>query len=286
MIFLITSCSKYGDFSINGVRITESTVWQDIINDDDEKNVRAEIRQTAESLLVHSRFDELDKTAEDYRVSRLKFKNGEWALTSFYAGLTDLKRSAARQEEWESRLARLREWVAERPNSVTARVALSDCLVGYAFHNRGYGYVDTVTEERMQLFEQYMNEARSVLNASVSMRDECPEWRALVLVMGEEDWDHDEYLQAFRDAIAFNPEFSRYYFLMSRLLMPRWYGAEGELEEFWKMAADAVGGVDGDMLYAQMIWGLDKQYELDYLAALNPKVDWLRVKRGIEALSS
>lgn len=217
----------------------------------------------------------------------IKFKNGEWALNAFYAGLTHYGvKLPIEQENWETRISSLREWVANRPNSVTARVALSDCLIGYAFYNRGYGYASTVTEEKWQLFYQYMGEAQSVLYASESLRDECPQWRAIVFSLKGEDWDREKYFQAFSDAIAFNPEFTLYYFQMSNLLMPRWYGSEGEMEEFWKEMADSVGGIDGDVLYAQMIWRIDERYSLNYLGTLNPKIDWFRVKRGIEALSS
>jgi hypothetical protein len=282
IVLLNSSCFKYSDLTINGVRITESTVWRDIINDDEEKNAMDQITRNVNSLLMGSRFDELEALAEEYRTSRLKFKNGKWALLCFYSGLCD----SNNQADYEMRLARLREWVSSKPNSVTPRIALCECLIGYAFFARGSGYADSVTEEKWQLFHERMNEAQSVIQASESMRDACPQWRAAQLRMVSGNLDHDEFIQAFNDAVAFNPEYTTYYFRISVALLPRWYGSEGEVEEFWKNTADSIGGIKGDILYAQMVRYLDEKVKLNYLGRMDPKIDWFRVKRGVEALNS
>jgi len=76
-----------------------------------------------------------------------------------------------------------------------------------------------------------------------------------------------------------------YYFRMAIMLMPRWYGEEGELERFCQDAADHIGGINGDILYARILWFLDRNFDLDNLGKRNPSIDWKRVKRGIEALT-
>ena len=154
VVLLIQSCTRCSNISINGVNITKDTTWDDIIDDSDDERQREQIRNNAEDLLLSSRFNELEEMAEKYRESRKKFKNGEWELNTFYAGLTHyLIAFPAKAENWEDRLEKLREWVKSNPDSVTARIALSESLVGYAFAGRGYGYADSVTDEQWRLFQ-------------------------------------------------------------------------------------------------------------------------------------
>lgn len=272
--------------SINGVTITKATTWSNIIDDSADKLERKYIRNTVEDQLLSSRFDDLDALAESYRSSRKQFKNGEWALNVFYSGLTHYQVNIPKNEEnWEIRLSKLSEWVNSRPNSVTARIALSECLVGYAFAGRGYGYANTVTGEQQKVFDDRMQEARTVLGEATDMQDKCPQWRAVNLRFKGHDMTKDKYEQVFQDAIKRAPDFSLYYFRMAILLMPRWYGNDGELEQFCKSVADSVGGNRGDILYAQIIWFLDYNYGTGNLGNLNPRIDWIRVKRGIESIS-
>lgn len=283
---LIQSCTKHGNLSINGVKINSDTKWSDIIDDSSDKRKRDEIKSTAETLLLASRFDELEQMAETYRLYQEKFKNGEWALNTFYSGLSHyLSKTPGKAENWEQRLAKLKEWVESKPNSVTARIALSECLVGYAFAGRGSGYADSVTDEQWRLFNERLIEAQTALYESAEMRDKCPQWRAACMRFHGEEWTREKFEQVFKDAVAYNHEFSMYYFRTAIMLMPRWYGYEGDVEQFSKDVADFIGGKQGDILYAQIIWFLDRNYGLDNLGRLNPQIDWLRVKRGIESIS-
>lgn len=273
---------QFGRLTINGVQITRNTSWRDVIDDSDEKKIREQIRGSAEALLLNSSFEQLENMAEVYRTSKDKFSNGEWALDTFYSGLTHYLIASRQQENWEVRIERLRDWVKTNPNSVTARVALSECLVGYAFAGRGYGYANTLNEDQNKLFEERMQEAAVVLDESAEMKDRCPQWRAALLRFPGQT--KEQIYQALEDAVRHNPEYSMYYFRMAIMLMPRWYGEEGELEHFCQEAADHIGGINGDILYAQILWFLDRNFDLDNLGKRNPSVDWKRVKRGIEAL--
>ena len=223
VLILMPSCKFFESVKINGVKITKHTKWQNIIDDYSDRSQMEAIRYKAEMLLLTSRFDELDAMAAQYRASRQKFKNGEWALNVFYSGLSHyLLQKDGQVENWEVRLSQIREWVKARPNSVTARVALSECLVGYAFAGRGYGYANTVSEDQRRVFNERNLEAQSVLNEFAAMRDACPQWRAASMRFHGQDWTREKFLEVFQEAIQFDPEFSMYYFRTAIVLMPRW----------------------------------------------------------------
>lgn len=276
---------KFGMLHINGVTITKDVSWRTVINDDADRIRRDEIRSETENLLMLSRYDELEEKANQYRTLRKQFKNGEWELNAFYAGLTHyLLQKSGVQENWEIRIDKLREWVRSRPNSVTARVALSECLVGYAFAGRGYGYANTVSDQQRELFAQRITEAQNVLFERSDMRDQCPQWRAAMMRFHGEAWTKEKFLDTFSEAFTFNPEFAMYYFRTAVVLLPRWYGDDGDMEEFCTDVANHVGGTRGDIIYAQIIWFLDYYLGTNNLREKNPRLDWRRVKRGIESI--
>ena len=134
-------------------------------------------------------------------------------------------------------------------------------------------------------FKDRLAEAQNVLNGAADKRDKDPQWRAARMRFSGEGWTKDKYEQVFEDAVANNPDFAMYYFRTAVILMPRWYGREGDLEKFINDTADHMGGKEGDILYAQIIWFLDRNFGLDNLGRMNPNIDWLRVKQGVESIS-
>jgi hypothetical protein len=66
-------------------------------------------------------------------------------------------------------------------------------------------------------------------------------------------------------------------------LEEKWYGERGDWEAFAKESADRLGGEEGDILYARLVW-----YVHDTRLYSNPvaesALDWERTKRGFEAI--
>lgn len=92
-----------------------------------EQEERDAILSNIESLLAVSDFNQLDKIADEYRTSKAAFEDGEWKLSVFYDVIAYYLRKTP-EEKWVSRIGRLKEWVAAKPDSITARVALAECL--------------------------------------------------------------------------------------------------------------------------------------------------------------
>ena len=276
----------FGRLTINGVTVTNKTHWAEIVDDSVDRQTKDGIKSSADVLLTLSRFDDLESTASEYRASRQEFKNGEWALQAFYYGLANYRlKQPATPENWALKLDRLREWVKQRPNSATARIALSEFLIGYAYEGRGRTYADSVTEAQWKLFADRMQEAESVLKERPDLQDQCPQWRAVFLNIRGPEWTLDKFIEAFNEAVAHDSMYVSYYTRMAANLLPRWYGGDGDTQRFAKGAADSLGGVQGDILYARIIWSLDVTHSgLNYLQTRPSSINWRRVKRGLESL--
>src|SRR6266404_521798 len=103
-----------------------------------ESRERSEIRAKSLALLTARQYDQLDALAQTHRASKECYADGLWKLKEVYAGLVPAKTNSERQ--WETQLTAIREWIKVKPESITARVALADTLVSYAWEARGSGY--------------------------------------------------------------------------------------------------------------------------------------------------
>ncbi len=86
----------------------------------------------------------------------------------------------------------------------------------------------------------------------------------------------------FERAIKFEPNCETYYYRRAIYFLPQWYGTNGEWQIDLAKVTDKIGGQDGDMIYAQVIWNMhrdygEKPFEKDY-------VSWERVDKGFEVI--
>src|SRR4051812_32718033 len=136
-----------------------------------EDKERAEIRAESLALLTAGQYDTLDALARKHRGSKECYADGLWKLKEVYEGLVPAENNS--ETQWQARLAAIREWIKTKPESITARVALANTLVSYAWKARGGGYSDTVTQNGWKLFEQRLIEAMQVLKDSKALKETC-----------------------------------------------------------------------------------------------------------------
>jgi len=248
-----------------------------------EQKEHDSILSQSESLLLTSKYDELDKIADNYRSTKEKFTDGEWKLSVFYDGMSYYLRQAP-EDNWVNRLEKLRNWVSTKPNSITARVALAECLVGYAFHGRSGAYANKVKDDQWRFFYDRLKEALEVLEQAKKLQQKCPGWWAVYqrIALGG-GWDRAQYDRFLDSAIAYEQTYNVYYFRAAYHLLPWWFGKKGDWEQFAKSMADRIGGQNGDILYAQIIWFMDRRSP-NNVVDKNPYIDWQRVNNGIQAM--
>ena len=64
------------------------------------------------------------------------------------------------------------------------------CYVNFAWHARGDGMSDTVTDSGWKLFAQRIEKAKNILDNASSLPAKCPHWyHAMQLVAKAQGWD-------------------------------------------------------------------------------------------------
>jgi len=231
--------------------------------------------------LIAEKFDSLDQIADQLRSSKTRLAGGGWQLRRFYSALY-----APGQNEKDSaeHIAHLEHWMAQRPNSITARVALAAGLVRWAWVARGHDFADTVTPEGWRLYEERIKEAQTILEGSQKMSVMCPQWYSTMIeVILAQGGDPERMHKLFEDGIRFEPGYFYLYIQYANYLLPRWYGQEGDASKFARTSADAVGGNAGDILYFQIASVLIRRGNDDFPVH---EMDWPRLQRGYQALLS
>jgi uncharacterized protein DUF4034 len=247
-----------------------------------ETRERKDFGRQMRDLLNAGQYDSLDRIAHTLRQQQVRWPNGYWKLRSFYVYGFDGPAHEESETEWKAYLSNLRTWVATRPNSVTARVALGNSLVGYAWHARSDGWAQDVSDAGWRLFKIRLSEADSVLRTSQRVPERCPGMpAALQRVALGQNWDSNRYDSLFNAAIEAEPGYDSYYELKAHSLLPRWGGRRGEWERFAEEAADHLGGPAGDVVYARIVWSLEEYYDNMFKET---RASWDRTSRGYQEL--
>ena len=198
--------------------------------------------------LIHRDFELIDKAADQARTSKEKVPGGTWKLSYIYPGL-NMPFDALSDYEWNQHIELLKQWTREKPNSVTAKIALASCYVAFAWRARGYEYSQKVSDEKWKLFRERLANARDVLT-SVSGEPVCPKWYAVMqqVAIGQ-SWDKETYEKLFTDAVNHEPAWFEYYTQKAIFLLPQWNGKEGDLEAYINGLASRPNKTDNALLY-------------------------------------
>ncbi|SEF51458.1 protein of unknown function [Bryocella elongata] len=233
--------------------------------------------------LIAERFDNIDRLAAGFRRDKSRWNGGAWKLRTLYGAL-----DAPHQTEPDTvaHLDLLRRWMQQRPESITARVALATSLTRWAWVARGNGVARTVTDEGRKLFEQRIAEAQAVLEGSRDMRNQCPQWFSEEMVVGlAQGWNERQMRELFDRAVQFEPEYQYFYKQRTNYLLPKWYGSPTDASSFAKSAADHVGGDMGDYIYWETATVILHRGNGD-LEPMVKQLDWARIQRGYQVLNS
>jgi len=244
------------------------------------------LTEKIDKLVSQTNYTELEQLADSLRKSKVQTARGTWHLDAFYRVLSlDSEMVGCPPDDvWKARLSFLKSWTNAMPASITARLALAGCYIEYAWNARGNGTAETVSPANFALFEERLKQASRILQTAKKFEAKCPVWWEMMLriALGL-GWDASSYNKLFDEAVAFEPAYVTYYNHKVLYLLPRWYGQEGDAHKFVVEAADKMGGDRGDILYAQIGWGVHERGV--YSGFLRDSgFEWPRLKKGFEGI--
>jgi hypothetical protein len=222
------------------------------------------------------RFDNLEKKASNLRETKQLFGNGSWKIVEFYESL------ACRHDEpesmWQLHDSIHRNWIAAKPLSITAHVAYAGFLVEYAWHARGSGYIDTVTEDGWLLFRERLSLGRKVLNDARALPEKDPVWWsvALTCALGQ-NAPKSTFDALVEEAHAYEPKFWGYDTQRAYSLLPRWHGKPGDWEAYAELASSRPDGL-GEETYARVVIGMSSYYKNIFSES---KASWQLTRSGL-----
>lgn len=230
-------------------------------------------------LFLAEKFDELDKLADELRATKAKFPRGFWKLPLFYQSIA---RGGKTDYDYVEGIKRLKKWVAAKPESITARVALGSMLVGYGWRARGTDYISETDPEDLKDFQARLAMGRKILEEAEKLPVRCPGLYAPLLSIGQGmGWDREEYDEVFEKAVALEPHYTPFYNAKRAYLLPQWGGRPGEWEEFAEESAERTKAALGMSLYTRIMWNAAASYGRGgkYLFS-KTKASWPKMRQG------
>ncbi|MGD9684649.1 MAG: DUF4034 domain-containing protein [Candidatus Obscuribacterales bacterium] len=238
-------------------------------------------------LLTKKDFKGLEAMAGELIKSGEQYTTGVWQLDSFgyYIGHLDKEDD----KSYKERIAILEAWAESNPDSIYAPVAVSEAYTGYAWFARGGGWGNEVEKDAWKVFKDRLAKAKDWLERGRAKRLENPRWYAAAstVALGQ-GWQQAEYEKTMDEGEKTFPSYNEIIFDRVYHLQPRWYGKEGDWERYAEKVADRLGGEDGDVLYARIVWYVDRARVLYKNNTIfnESNASWERTARGFDGLLS
>ncbi len=214
--------------------------------------------------LAAGQFDYLEQFAGRLRDGKCRDIQGAWDLNAFYEGLSE----GYWYQSWKQKepfMARVQEWCAQKPQSVTARILLAKTYVNYAWEARGGGYASETTPEGLKGFKDNLAEAEKVLKEAEALPEKDPALYETWIYTGMGlNYKREQQDALLEKSVALAPDFYAAYDRMAFNLTPRWHGSARELRDFFNHARDVSKNTCGDTLYTMLVAGYMGEYNCIY----------------------
>ena len=235
--------------------------------------------------LLNKDYDSLEKEAHASLSPAARFAGGTWHVFGYYEALSAPPDPNATDAEWNAQINAIKAWVAARPNSSAARIALAAVYDDFGHKARGGGYADTVSADGWRLLDERLALTAKTLVDAAKLPEKSPYWFSLMFdVALTQGWDKSQAKALLDAAISFEPSYYHAYRQYGNFIAPKWYGEEGDAQAFAEQVATQIGGEQGDFVYFEiastLACGCDTEQDRAHLQGFS----WPQVKSGYAAM--
>jgi hypothetical protein len=233
--------------------------------------------------LRQRRFEELEAQVQALRSGRDRFGSGLSKLSAFYQGLIPLGETAPASVADLFETA-LKEWQAQRPDSITPRAGLIHLEQQRAFTARGLEFAPKVTPEGWKGMEEHMKRAWQMVDTAEPIKEKDAEYFSLLIHLCQAGHCARGKAEGFLKAgLAIDPSYDGLYVSMADYLLPQWQGSVEDVTRFAARAADESRQYLGDIAYSRVAT-VALMTEGDALPQRYPGLSWQRIQKGLADL--
>jgi hypothetical protein len=210
---------------------------------------------SVQAAFTRGDFDALEATAVRARALATHFPGGAAELQVFYEAFaketctqfySDLSDTAGK-----TRVAIVERWLGQKPDSLTAQIASAIVWQEYAWTGRGTGYSNQVSQAQWAVFSDRVKHAGQFMR-NVDPTQDAQAYLVLIDLARDFNLKRPQIEPIFRQAHAHFPGYLAYYSAYASLLLPKWFGAPGDLADYTKSLLADPGGDDGAMAYSRV----------------------------------
>ncbi|MBX3412860.1 MAG: hypothetical protein KF708_09245 [Pirellulales bacterium] len=244
--------------------------WQHLVDADAKKSKVWRAMVEAFPAKDYDKLEELATTCREDTATSV----GPWQtpLLSYFYNRLDYSS--------EITLEDLEAWAEARPRSKAAQLALASRCMRLGWEARGGKTIDQVTKEGYAELQRQARRAAKILEDAKDLPEEDPYYYDLAVstnrALGN---DGDELVRIAGELAEHAPTYMAAHVSLAYSLLPRWGGHPDATETYCKLAADNVGGRDGDKLYASLCMKLHGWIKREVF-----EFDLDRVERGARAI--
>ncbi len=246
----------------------------------------ARLQTLVNALFNEEHFDGLDHLIDDWNHPDARTADGKWKLFAFQ---TAMENNFGGKYSKTDVYQKIQRWRKKNPTSPGAAIADAKHWVQYAWEARGAGYINTVSPENYQLFQERLHKAEQTLLDCKSFASGNPIWFYVYLDAAKGlEWPQPEIMKLFHEATQREKYYYWDYFTMLETLSLKWGGNWEDISNFINEAVRITREKDGESIYARLYWSADARIQLEPMAAhdlfLDTPVSWPEMKRGFDDL--
>ncbi|HEX7138056.1 MAG TPA: DUF4034 domain-containing protein, partial [Vicinamibacterales bacterium] len=236
-----------------------------------QREGRGDVYKQTSDLLIARKFAELDKLADEWRRTRARIEPLSPKLLILYDAIAGPTVAAQVGEDAQEKL--LKEWIAARPSSPAAVLALARYYVTQAGAKRGSGFI--VSEKGSEEAQRYAHAALNVLKEHQQLAAVDAQYYAIAISAtndGSQYFQMGTAAQADVDVIGTAAIF----------LLPQWGGTPEQYDRLMEIAVERTKDDIGDTMYTRLALRLTQMACCDEPSKLweTYHLDWARIQKG------
>jgi Domain of unknown function (DUF4034) len=189
-------------------------------------------------------------------------------------------------KQWQWHLTFIEDWRKERPDSYAADILEAIIWRSWAWHARGGGSANTVSEEGWKLFNERAHRAVEVLDAAKAHASITPLWYEVRLAVARDlGADREEFMKIFTEASKRYPDYLPLYLAATNYLSPKWHGSYEDVDAFARaMSAVSEHGKRNRFMYARIYWHFAENQQEDFDLFRDSRASWPQLRQSFEDL--